>query len=59
MKRTTALITAAVMALCMTACGDNKDKPASAKEDSSSASAAAQEEKGITLSDEDMTGFLA
>ena len=54
MKRTTALITAAVMALCMTACGDNKDKPASAKEDSSSASAAAPEEKGTTLSDEEI-----
>ena len=54
MKRTTALITAAVMALCMTACGDNKDKPASAKEDASSASAAVQEEKGTTLSDEEI-----
>ena len=52
MKRTTALITAAVMALCMTACGDAKDKPE--KEDSSSAVAAAPEEKGTTLSDEEI-----
>ena len=42
------------MALCMTACGDAKDKPASAKEDASSSSAAVQEEKGTTLSDEEI-----
>ena len=52
MKRTTAFITAAVMALCMSACGDAKDKPE--KEDASSASAASQEEKGSTLSDEEI-----
>lgn len=55
MKRTTALITAAVMALCMTACGDAKDKPASAKEDASSSSAAAQDgESSNELSDEEL-----
>ena len=48
------MITAAVTALCMTACGDAKDKPASAKEDASSSSAAVQEEKGTTLSDEEI-----
>lgn len=52
MKKTTALITAAVMALCMTACGDAKDKPE--KEDASSAVAAAPEEKATTLSDEEI-----
>ncbi|ADU23283.1 hypothetical protein [Ruminococcus albus] len=53
MKRTTALITAAVIALGMTACSKDKDKPA--EETSSAAAAASQEENsGTSLSDEEI-----
>ncbi len=53
MKRTTALITAVVIALGMTACSKDKDKPA--EETSSAAAAASQEENsGTSLSDEEI-----